>query len=291
MPLITDNILEARGAYAALELRAQSAQQSVAALQSTVEQLSSVHQSLVESATIQNQFAVGQVQTNAQLTAQQAGQVSPDISLESFIASLGLAVALGEASVPDRTINSVTATVQSYFTLDIGTDGVPTAGLRLYQPELGAPTALATISFEIAKVTPKPGTPAPRTLYIVLQYKQSVFADSFWAKFTTGTPPSHPAALIVAEMVKMLANVGGWNLPYLVQEAAIVAGLETSLATLVGAASPSAQASAYANAAGALSTLTKSLDPATRSNFVAGDLFALVAALDATTNIADSLRS
>jgi hypothetical protein len=291
MPLITEDIFQARAAYAALELRAQLSEQNAANLQATINNFSSLQQSLAQSARLLTQFTVSQVQTNAQLTAQQAGEVSPDLTLESFIASIGLALALGEATMPDRAISSATATVQSYLAFGAEPDGVSrVAGLRLYQPELGAPAALATTSLEIAKVIPAPGAPAPRNLYAVLQDKQSLFTDPFWSRFVTAEPVSQPSGQIVTEIAKVFANIGVWTLPFLIQGAAAIAGFETSLTTLIGGAVPPERAAAYATAVGALSALVKALDPATRSGFVAGDLFALAAALDATTKIAITLR-
>ena len=286
MPLLTQNISEASAAYSALELRVQSAEQATSTLQATVDNLRSTQTVVVDRARLLTQYTVGQVQANAQLTAQQAGQVSPDVSLDALIASLGLAVALAEASMPDRAVNSVNVTLQTYLTFDANSK---VTGVRLYQPELGQPTALATTSFEIAKVAPPPGTPAPRNLYAVLQDQQSLFTNPFWTRFATGTPPSQPAAQIVAEIAKVLANISGWTLPFLVQEAAAIAGFETTLSTLLAGTAPPERVSAFAAVVAALSTLTKALDPATRSNFVAGDLHALETALDATTRIATTL--
>ncbi len=291
MPLVTDNILEARSAYNALELNTVSIQQRASTLQATVDNLSAKQHVLSQSAGLLSQYAVSQVQANAQLTAEQAGQVSPDVTLESFIASLGLAVALGEASMPGRTISSVTATVQSYLTFAPGPDGKSqVTGLRFYQPELGTSSVLATTSFELTKVTAQPGAPAPRSLYAVLQDKQSLFADPFWTRFVTGNPPAQPAAQIITEITKVFASIGAWSFPLIVQEAAAIAGFEITLSTLLAGAVPPERAAAYATVVAGLSNLAKALDPATRAGFVAGDLFALTAALDATTNIANTLR-
>lgn len=290
MPLLTENIFEARAAYSALELRVQSAEQMTSALQATVDNLRSKQNVVVDRAKLLTQYTVDQVHANAQLTTQQAGQVSPDVALDALIASLGLAAALAEASMPDRAVNSVTATLQTYLTFNTGPDGVSrVAGVRLYQPELGQPTALASASFEIAKVAPPPGAPAPRNLYAVLQDKQSLFTNPFWTRFVAGTPPSSPASQIVAEITKVFASVGGWTLPFLVHEAAAIAGFETTLSGLLAGAAPPQPASAYATVVAALTALTKSLDPQARQNYVAGDLYALEAALDATTKIAATL--
>ncbi|HEV2494497.1 MAG TPA: hypothetical protein VG204_15650 [Terriglobia bacterium] len=286
MPLLAQNLFEARAAYSALELRVQSAEQTTTTLQATVDNLRSTQSVIVDRAKLLTQYTVGQVQSNAQLTADQAGRVSPDLPLDALISSLGLAVALAEASMPDRALNSVNVTLQTYLTFDANSK---VAGVRLYQPELGQPNALATTSFEIAKVAPPAGTPAPRDLYAVLQDKQSLFTNPFWIRFAAGTPPSQPAAQIVAEIAKVFANIGAWTLPFLVQEAAAIAGFETTLSALMAGTAPQERVSAFATVVAALSTLTKALDPATRSNFVAGDLHALEAALDATTRIAATL--
>jgi hypothetical protein len=291
MALLTDNIAEARGAYSSLELRAQFAETNVAQLQAAVASLSSAQDSLVRSAGLLHKYTVAQLQDNAQLRAQQAGQVSPDLTLDTFVASLGLAFALSEATMPDRAINSVNVTVQSYLTFNTGPDGVSkVAGLRLYQPELGGRAALATTSFELSKVAVSPGAPAPRNLYAVLQDKQAAFTDPFWGQFSTGAPVSHPASQIIVEIAKTLAQAGQWSFLFLVQEAAAIAALETSLSSLIAKAAPPDAVAAYAAAVAALSNLTGSLNSATRTAFVAGDLFALAAALDTTTKAAKPLR-
>jgi hypothetical protein len=288
MPLITGNILEARMAYSALEALAAGAEQNAALLQATVANLAAIPAEQAVRSQVLHDFVVNQAAANSQLVADQAAQVSPDVSLEGFIASLGLAVALAEASMPDRTINSVKAVVQSYLTLDTGPDGVSkVVGLRLYQPDLGAPTALATTTFEIAKTAPVTGAPTPRSLYVVLQEKQAVFSHPFWTTFTAGAPPAQLAANVVTQVTMMLADTEAWRMPFLVDHATAIAALETSLAAAIGPAAPSPTVAAYAGAVAALSALTA----APRPFYVAGDLYALTAALDATTRIAQVLMS
>jgi hypothetical protein len=291
MPLITGNISEARAAYATLEFRAQAAEQSVTALKTSLDHLSATHQALTQSVGLQVQYTTSQAQINGQLAAQQASQIMPDVSLADFIATLGLAVALGEATMPDRAISSVSVSVQSYLTVAPAGPGnvSKVTGFRLYQPELGAPSALATTSFELTKLAPSPGTPALRSLYSVLQDKQAGFGNVFWSRFSSGTPAVQPAQQIVIEISKIFASIGAWSFPYIIQEAATIAGLETTLAGLLGSSVPAQQAAAFTSVVGALASLTASLNPANRSNFVAGDLFALTASLDATTKIANTL--
>jgi hypothetical protein len=288
MPLTTNNIHEAKSAYANLELRALASQQSVVTLQATVDTLSAAHNVIADNARLQANFTANQIAVNGTLTAQQAAVASPDLTLDNFIGSLGLSIALAEATMPDRAINSVETTVQSFLTFTPSADGVSkVAGLRLYQPELGAPSALATTSFNLDKMVSTPGTPVPRSLYVVLQTKQSVFADSYWTQFATGNPPAPPAVQAVAEIVKIFASIGSWSFPYVLGEAGTLARLESSLAGLLTAAKPSGPASAYAASVQALSALTQALS--SRSFFVAGDLYALTAALDATTPLASAL--
>ena len=290
MPLIALNLDQARSAYAALELRTAAADRQISTLQGTVDALKTTQSTLVDRAALLTQYTVNQSQSNAQLVAQQAGHVSPDLPLDAFIGSLGLAVALSEAAMPDRIVNSVSATLQAYLTFDTGSDGVSkVVGVRLYQPELGQPAALATASFEIAKVPPPPGSPAPRSLYAVLQSKQSLYTNPFWMQFSSGSPPIVPASQVITEIAKVFANIGEWSLPFLIAESAAIGSLETTLAGLAAGTAPAADAAAFAGAAAALMSLVASLNPANRSSYVAGDLYALTAALDATTRVAQSL--
>jgi len=289
MPLVALNLDQARTAYAALELRAATSDLQIATLQATVDALNTSQATVLDRANLLTQYTVSQAQSNAQLLANQAGQVAPDIPLNDFIAALGLAVALGEASMPDRAITSVTTSLQAYLTFDTAQDGSTKVGVRFYQPELGQPTALATATFGIEKIPPQPGAPAPRNLYTVLQSKQAVYTNPAWLPFMSGTPPVSPAAQVVTEVARIFANIGAWTFPYIVQEAAVIATLETTLAGLVAAAAPSPGASAYANIVAALANLASALNPANRSTYVAGDLYALTAALDATTRLAQTL--
>jgi len=287
MPLITSNIFEARSAYASLELLAQASQQNVVTLQAAVDNLTATHAQLAESARLEGRFTAAQISSNGQLTAQQATAVSPDVSLDNFIAALGLSIALAEATMPDRAINSVAATVQSYLTFTTGADGVTKVpGLRLYQPELGEPTALATTSFQLAK-TISADAPAPRNLYTVLQAKQATFADPFWTKFSTGTPPTQPGISVVTEVGKVFSMIGNWSFPYLLQEASTIAGLEMTLTGLLTGVTPQTSVTAYTASVQTLANLIQAIGG--RSVHVAGDLFALAAALDATTNLAAAL--
>jgi hypothetical protein len=283
MPLITDDIFEARAAYASLEVRTLTAEQNVSLLQNTIGNLAAGQQSTAQSAATLRQFSAGQIQSNSQLLSQASQTISPDISLESFIASLGLSAAMGEASMPDRAIPSLNVTIQGYVTFDPTLGPLAQPMLRLYQPEFGSGSVLATISFELAKVTPQPNAPVPRSMYTVLQDKQAVLGNVYWTKFATGTPPSQPAAEIVIAVTKTLGSIDSWTFPFLITQAVAIAALETTLAGLAGAG-------AFTSAVASLSGLTLNLsERAAAAYYVAGDLFALSASLDATTQIARTL--
>jgi hypothetical protein len=287
MALLTNDITQARAAYAGLELLADATQQRVVTLEAAVDNLTSLHSQLFETARLQNELTLSQISANAQLTTQQVSTVLPDVTLDNFIAALGLSIALAEATMPDRAIGSVSASVQSYLTLTPGPSGALVPGLRLYQPELGEPSALATTSFDLSKTVAPAGTPAPKSLYTVLQAKQAAFADPFWAKFSSGSPPTQPAAAIVAEAGKVFAAIGSWSFPYLLQEAETIAELEATLAGLIGGTATQSVVAAYTASVQALSSLVQATSA--RSVHVAGDLFALTATLDATTGLATTL--
>src|SRR5262249_57391690 len=100
-------------------------------------------------------------------------------------------------------------------------------GLLFKQPELGAlAVGWSATSFDLAKVPPPPGRPAPRNLYAVLQEKQRVFTNPFWSRF-------EPATRLVVEVAKILSDVGGWEFAYLAPAASGVAALAKRLSPVV----------------------------------------------------------
>lgn len=284
MPLVTDNIEEARLAYVNVEARAQSAEFRAAALQDTVDKLRAQIPISAQLAATLTQQTTDQAAVNAQLKTQQVTQILSDIPLSSFIAAVGMSAALGEATMPDRTIPAITATLTAFHT--------PQGGLRFYQPELGDPGSAGKTSFSLVKTPGQAGSPAPRNLYLVVESAQVVFDKPFWAQFATATaPPAQPAQLIVTEAAKMLSNVGSWSFPVLVQEAGLIALLEITLAGLLAGRSAAPQVAAFASAAQTLGKLVQSFDSALKPNPVAGDLLTLTAALDTTIRIADSIAT
>jgi hypothetical protein len=199
-------------------------------------------------------------------------QVKADVSLQNLVDSVGLAASLGEATMPDRTIDSITLELKSYLTVEGGS-----VGIRFQQPELGVfAVGLATTSIELAKVPPRPGDPPPPNLVAVLAEKQSVF--------TSLSTRSREAAAVVALVTVVLSNTGGWNLPYLIQESAAIVALESQLTPFLTQVAPAGAVQSFAAAVQDLQVLTTALSQKPRT--VASDLLALARALDATTRAA-----
>jgi hypothetical protein len=272
MPLRTDDILQARTAYGALEARAQSAEQRAEQLQTLVTELRKLPPAEVDVIALLRQRVLDLEAENIRLRTQldQLAQLKTDLPLQNFVAAVGLAAAIGEASMPNRSIASMATKVQTY--LAPAEQGV---GLRFQQPELGAfAVGLSTTAFEIAKVPPAPGVQAPRSLYAVLQDKQQVLADPFFLRFA-------PATQVQVKIAELLANTGAWNFGYLLQGAAMMAAQERELAKQLAQQVPREAMAAYGAAVDALAALADSLTG--KANPVAGDLLALVSALDLAT--------
>ncbi len=286
MPLFTDNIEQARLAYSALEQRAQAAEQRAQALQSALDNLNAAQPPADGDVALLRQRVLDLEGDKVGLRRQldQALQTRSDQTVQNFIATLGLAVAIGEATMPDRVISSVAANLQTYITT-----AASAVGLRFFQPGVETdPSALSSTTFEIAKIPPQPGAPAPPHLYAVLEDKQSVYTDTFWSRFATSTqPPSQPSVDLVVAIATVLANTGGWNFAFLVQSATTIGMLEKSLASLVAAAVTGGAVTAYGAAVDSLLALTKALGG--KEVPVAGDLFALAASLANTTSAARRL--
>jgi len=271
MPLRTDDIVQARSAYATLEARAQSAERRADQLQALVNELRKARPAEIDVLALLRQRVADLEAENIALRKQldQLAQLKADLPLQNFVAAIGLGAAIGEASMPDRSIATLAAKVQTYL--------APTehgVGLRFQQPELGAlAVGLSTTAFELAKVPPTAGVPAPRSLYAILQDKQQVLSDPLVAPFI-------PATRVQVKIAELLANTGAWDFGYLVQGAASMATQERELARLLGQRIPGEAAAAYGAAVDALAALVDSL--AGKPNPVAGDLRSLAAALDST---------
>ena len=278
MPLRTDDLPQARTAYGALEARAQSAERRAEQLHALVTELRKLPAAEVDVVALLRQRILDLEAENIRLRTQldQLAQLKTDLPLQNFVAAVGLAAAIGEASMPNRSIASMATKVQSY--LAPAERGV---GLRFQQPELGAfAVGLSTTAFEVAKVPPAPGVPAPRSLYAVLQDKQQVLADPSFARLA-------PATQVQVKIAELFANTGAWHFDYLVQAAAAMAAQERELGKLLAQQVPGAAAAAYGAAVDALAALADSLNG--KPNPVAGDLLALASTLDLTTGSLKSL--
>lgn len=203
-------------------------------------------------------------------------QARAQASFAGFVRSFGLAVAVGEATMPDRAVSSVSVSAQAYLVPDEG--GV---GLRFQPAESAArPAGLSTAAFELAKL-PAAG-PALPSLYAVLEEKQRVYSSEPWAS-------RRETRALLAEISRTLADTGAWDLPFLAERAAAIAKLEQEL---VRAQAPRRRTEVAARARAAvdeLASLTGRLQ--LEREPVAGDLYALVAALHASTRAAEELAA
>jgi hypothetical protein len=284
--LLTDNIEEARAAYSALEGRTLSAERLIATLQTALSQARAGEPVSFQQTLDIQQTALDREADNVRLREQlqRAIVLKADLPLQEFIASIGLASALGEATMPDRTITSLAGTLQTHLVL-----AQSVVGLHFFQTGIDQePASLSTTTFQLAKITPQPGAPVPRNLYSALQDKQSVYASGFWRKFTSATqPPSQPAADIEAVTAMLLTNAATWNFPYLLQSTLQIGNLEKTLSGLVAAALPGNASTQFEEAVNSLLAVIGNMQGNTQP--VAGDLFALTASLDAVTGAARGL--
>jgi hypothetical protein len=280
MPLFTNSILQARAAYDALEARTHSAEARAELLQAALDK-SAVRPAAIAVETAQLRQRILNLEAeNLRLRRQldEVVKLAADLPLADFVRSIGMAVAVGEATMPGRAVSAVGATVQAYV--------IPSAegvGLRFQQPELGAlASGLSTTSFEIVNVPPASGAEAPRNLYAVLEDKQRVYASPFWKS-------TELANQLVAEIAKVFGNTAGWSFSYLLHSAATLAGLEKKLARSLSSTIPLESRETYEDAVDLLLGQTSSL--LSKPSPVAGDLAALTAAMDATTRAVTGFAS
>lgn len=276
MPLFTDDIGLARVAYSALEARATAAESRAAALE-VANRAIAIHEPL----TIEDSRKLGNsvlltLAANTQLQARQEQVVASkaDITLGNVIAAYGLAAAIAESTMPDRAIPTISASLRSYMILENGD-----VGLRFWQPEIGG-GAFATSTFDLVKTPPASGAITPLRLFRVLQAKLAAYASPFWQ--TRG-----PSVSILVSCATTLAETAAWNFRFLLGQATQLAALESQLAGATFASSDATLVTAYKTATAALATLTTAL--AAKTTPVAGDFFALEAALDVTTRAATLL--
>jgi len=286
MALVADTIEEARLAYGALERRAESAERLAAVLQSALDQVrASMPATLIPDGNTR-QLIADLMQANQQLQENLRSALVPkaDLALQRVIESFAFAAALGEATMPDRIVASLTATLQSYITL--AESGI---GLQFFQPGLGVtPASLSSTTLELSRVPPASAAgPSPR-LYAVWEQKQEIYSNPFWSPFKSGgASATSIAADLVILVARVLRNTDQWSFSYLVSAAVAVAARERELAGLVAARAPGSAAAAYTSAADQLVALTAALSPKLAP--VAGDLGLLTASLDRVTGAARAL--
>jgi hypothetical protein len=274
MPLITDDIAQAREAYARLEGHLSSAERRASAATAALGDLLAAHQTVLDSIGVLQQRILDLERANIELQQQldQVTRLRADVGLAGFVTSVGLAATLGEASMPDRAVSSLTASIRTFLTPDGGA-----VGLRFPQPEFGDIAAgLTTTSFQLTKMPALADTPAPRSLYTVLQDKQLIYSASRFEGISI-------AGQLVAAASRLLTDVGAWSFSFLVQEARTIGSLETRLADALPN-QPGGARETLAQAAAALSALTDRLT--NLSSPSAGDLLALSTAMDTTSRAA-----
>lgn len=279
MPLFTDQIGAARIAYDALEKRALSAELRTSRL---TEALAAASSETVNVVLLRQRIAdlEGQsIELNNKLD--DLKRAHTDASLQQFIEAVALSAALGEASMPSRTIESLSASVKAHMTPDKG--GV---ALRFHPPELAAVNAgtIGTANFTLAKLPPAAGAMAPGNFYALLLETQTIYG-----RLNTPAPSIANASDVVRKILvaatQAIADTGGWSFPYLAGVAATLADLQNQFA----AGDDRPQARILGAHCQALAVLAKSLTA--KSHPVAGDLFALTAAFGETTIAAGAFAS
>ena len=264
----------------ALEARAESADLRIQQLQSALADLQARLPPLSFDTELLRQRILNLEAENTSLRAQVDAlrQAQAGIGLDALISAFGLSAAIGEATMPDRSVGSLGASVQSQVILGA-------AGPILRFPAPDQPTlidGLSTVNFAIDKVPGREGQAAPRSLYTVLLDKQAVYARTAWS----GAPG---AVQIVALCGAALANTATWSFASIVALATSIARQEQTLEAVVARLAPGSTAANYTSAVDAISALLRTASG--KSVPVAGDLLALSAALDASTSIARSVSS
>ena len=276
MPLFTNDISEARRAYAALEARTASVELHASRIDAALRATQA--RDVAADVGLLRQRIADLEGDNIKLRNQldDLRRARSDASLQQFIEAIALSAALGEATMPDRLVVSLSASIKAHLMLENSN-----VALRFQPPELGASgAALGTTSFEIAKVPPPPGAAAPANFYLLLMATQNAFghvlvSDNF---------PELQALQkqMVVETTRALMEVGQWNFAYLVDLAEKLASIETEYGKETGD-----QGTALHDAAAILVKLAQSLS--IKSNPVAADLYALTAAFAEATRTATAL--
>jgi hypothetical protein len=186
-----------------------------------------------------------------------------EFRLANLVDSVGAAVALGEATMSQHAISSVSVSAQMYL-VPAGDE----VGLRFQPPELAHSAAgQSSATFELAKV---PGAgPAVPSLYAVLEEKQRLYSAEPWTS-------RKDVARLLVELRETLAAADSWTVEFLAERAAVIGRIERQL---VGTARTNVAVEARA----ATAELAAVAGRPGKRRAVAGDVHALAAALRATT--------
>src|SRR5262249_56106623 len=127
MPLFTDDMGQAQVAYRALESRAVGAERHAQALQAVIADLRARPAVPFDDVASLRQRILDLEAENFKLRTQidELARLKIDLPLQNFIASVGLAAAIGEASMPDRAITALAAKAQAYLAPSAGRLALP----------------------------------------------------------------------------------------------------------------------------------------------------------------------
>ncbi len=212
---------------------------------------------------------------NAALKQRLLGPPPPPagVPLQQVIESVSLAVALGEATLSDRTVGSLTIAAQALL---VSVDG---GGVSLQFPSPATPLppgGFTTMKIDLGRTPSAPGQPDAPTLFRILLDKQALFGGGGWLATDQGKA-------IVAASTAALADAATWTFSDLLNTADTIATAEQGLAsTLAARQPPPAGIAAFTSATAGLRSVVDALR-AKSPSFVAGDLASLTAGLHATT--------
>jgi hypothetical protein len=195
------------------------------------------------------------------------------ISVQNLVGSIGLSAALGEATLADRALGTLSVSAQM-MVVAVEQNSV---SVQFPSPATPLPSDnLSTVTVVLDRMPAAAGHSDPPTLYHVLAAKQALYGGADWFA-------SDQAKAIVAACTAALAQAAGWTFASVLSTADTVTTSEQSLAAALSARQPvPAGTPAYASAADASRHVIDGLKSAS-SPPVAADLAALCSALHNVT--------
>jgi hypothetical protein len=276
MPLVTTDLDQARLAYSALEMRAAAADQRISVLERAV---AGARDGAPPSAPTGGVGVL--LQRIADLEGQNqtllarlddATKAVAEIPIQRVVDSIGLAAAIAEASMPDRVIGALAASVTSHLRSNAGQ-----LAARLPLPQLDGPSnSLSTVSFEVSRVPPTGEAAMPRSIFITLEEKQAIYGDARWAGI-------RQTAGVVLQVSIAMGSIGSWTWDSLLADVQRVAAAERALAAQLAGPLTAEYLAAADRAMSLIQALTGKPNP------VAGDVWSISAALEETTRLARQL--